>query len=376
MGDISQNKQDRPQITRRGFHSEVIRQNVIGGKRMSWGFVAAGAATVVSGYLNSKGGEKAADAAAKSGDQAIAFQRELLQTSIDLSRPQLEVANGALGLLAGIFGIDQPSAIDFDNLGGGQQLHSLYGDGDTPLSEEGLKQAYRDVLGREADAGGLNHYLTRGPREGGDSSGIETGKIGPVHYGAFTGRDKPGSRRSFTFNEFLKATQGSDEFAQKQANGTLPEQRDFLAPASSDAQTGAPGTGLNLNELVADNPLIKFNREQGEQSLERGAAARGLNQSGGTLKDLSSFNQSLASTGVQQFVLDPLFQLAGFGPQASGQINNTANQTGSNLSNIALNTGTARGSAYQNSYNGAANSVNDLGQSFYLNQLLKNGGRG
>jgi C4-dicarboxylate transporter len=121
--------------------------------------------------------------------------------------------------------------------------------------------------------------------------------------------------------------------------------------------------------MVANNPLIQFQQQQGEQAIARGAAARGLNQSGGTLKDLSRFNQGLASTGIQNFVLNPLFQLAGFGPQAAAQAGGAIGNNANNLSNITMGAGNARASAFQN----AGNIVGNLGSDLANLAMLRRG---
>ena len=32
------------------------------------------------------------------------------------------------------------------------------------MSEEGIRQAYRDIFGREGDEEGVHHHLTQGPK--------------------------------------------------------------------------------------------------------------------------------------------------------------------------------------------------------------------
>lgn len=350
-------------------------------------WVAAGSA-LVGAYSAYSGASKNADAIERGAQIGSDIQRDALNTSIALARPQLEVGNSALGVLASLYGLQPPSALNFDGPGGiGGQGSGFAGvdfDPDRPMTAAQVTQAYRAVFGRDPDPQGLQFHLTRGPREGAGGLGRTFNKIHTkTSRDLFGVNDDTPDRRAFTFNEFLQAAQGSDEYLDKKERGILPptveggqysanfsgnEIKDPKAralffqqqeQAQQDAQPAA--AGLDLNELVANNPLIQFNRQQGEQAIDRGAAARGLNQSGGTLKDLATFNQDLSGAGVQQFVLNPLFQLAGFGPQASGQVNQAVQNTGNNLSNIALGAADARGSAYQSGYNAFGTAISDFG---------------
>ena len=92
------------------------------------------------------------------------------------------------------------------------------------------------------------------------------------------------------------------------------------------------------------------------------------------MTDLSRFNQGLAATNYQNLVLNPLFQLAEFGNQQAAQQQQLGSNTASNLSNIALSTGNARGSAYQNAGNIIGNTANDVGNAFMLRNIFNNRG--
>jgi hypothetical protein len=188
-------------------------------------------------------------------------------------------------------------------------------------------------------------------------------------------------RRPFTFNEFVNAAISgpSNEYRDGVASGRLQEfnqtRRDEIFNPQQEFLGGsATNSGLNLNELVNNNPLIEFQRSENERFTSRAAAARGLNESGGTLLELQDRNNAITAAGVQDFVLNPLFQLAGFGPQASGQLNQTANNVGGNLANIALGTGASRASAFQNKADTTGNMISNFANLPLLMQYA--GGRG
>jgi hypothetical protein len=82
-----------------------------------------------------------------------------------------------------------------------------------------------------------------------------------------------------------------------------------------------------------NSPDYAFAQQQGEQGIERGANARGMNLSGGTLRDLSSFNSGLATQqygnyynrlmGLSQLGQASAAGSASTGTTAAGQIGNT-----------------------------------------------------
>lgn len=93
-----------------------------------------------------------------------------------------------------------------------------------------------------------------------------------------------------------------------------PASDPYGAPPLQDPQGGAAGgmtpgmpqgslltpwdkqfTGTDPNK-IADTPAFKFRMEQGLEALQRSAASKGTLLTGGTLKDLQSFAQGLAST--------------------------------------------------------------------------------
>ena len=277
-------------------------------------FLVAAGATIIGAGASIVGANRNADAIEDSAEQSAAVQREALQTQLGLARPGIEVGNSALDQLAQIFGLQRPTPVDFNQLGGAAT--------NQPLTPQRVNELFQQEFGRQADPEALQFYSS----------------------GEFSERD------------LLNEIRNSPEFRTRADAGTLPVQ--------GQQTTGtAPTTGtLDLESLVANNPLIKFNREQGELAISRGAAARGLNASGGTLQDLSRFNQDLSGAGIQQFALNPLFQLAGFGNQASGQLSTQAGANANNLSQLALTAGEARGSAFQNAGNTISNLGGNLGQ--------------
>lgn len=276
--------------------------------------IAAIGSSLLGGAASIFGGQKAADAARDASQRAEGVQRDLAGVNLQLQQPGFEVGQSALSLLANLFGLPEPTQVDFG-----------------------------------AIQRGLNPNASN---------------LKPV----------PGDERRYvdpaTGQVFLVARKGGNagQFV------PLGERRPDLVEAQpQQAAGGAVSTG-GIQDLLNNNPGIQFVQREGENAIARGAAARGLNQSGSTLRDLATFNQGQAATNFQNLVLNPLFQLAGFGPQAAANSGNIIGSTSNNLANIAMNAGNARASAYQNTGNVIGNTLNDLAGLALLRSGQKAGG--
>lgn len=90
-----------------------------------------------------------------------------------------------------------------------------------------------------------------------------------------------------------------------------------------------------------ESPEIQFQRQQGEQSAQRAAAAGGQLASGRTLADLSKFGQGLASQSYGDYY-SRLRDLYGSALNTAGGLANIYGQGGNNLANIAMQGGIQR----------------------------------
>jgi len=154
-------------------------------------------------------------------------------------------------------------------------------------------------------------------------------------------------------------------------------------PQAAGAGTANTGVGdLNRNFSMADyqaDPGYKFRLDQGTQALERSAAARGGLLSGGTLKDLTDYQQGSASQEYgnafnrfnteQDKRFNRLASLAGVGQTATNTINNIGTQTAQNIGQTQQSIGNARASGYVGAANGATSAIGN-GINQYQNQKL------
>lgn len=117
-----------------------------------------------------------------------------------------------------------------------------------------------------------------------------------------------------------------------------------------------------------EDPGYQFRLEEGTKTLERGAAAKGGQLGGAQQKALLKYGQDYASNEYTNFLnryyqkMNPYFTLAGLGQNATttgvqaGQetasnISTIAQQYGSTMSNLALQSGQDRASMYINQAN-------------------------
>jgi hypothetical protein len=159
-----------------------------------------------------------------------------------------------------------------------------------------------------------------------------------------------------------RATQAQTQ-ASKEANATqmqmYNQSREDMTPwrtAGANAlnqltgQMSDLGRSFTLNDFQQD-PGYQFRMNQGQQALERSAAARGGLMNGGTLKSLARYGQDYASNEYQNAYnrfnndrdrrFNQLSSIAGVGQTASSQLGNAAMQTGQNIAQNQIGLGNA-----------------------------------
>ena len=141
-----------------------------------------------------------------------------------------------------------------------------------------------------------------------------------------------------------------------------------------------------------DDPGYKFRLQQGNDAIQRSAAARGGLLTGGTAKALSDYAQGSASqeygnvynralstfdNNYNQFNNDQtnkfnrLASLAGFGQTAAGQLSNAGNNAANNVSSTLLTSGQQIGNDIQNA--GAARASGYVGGANAVGGAINNG---
>lgn len=145
---------------------------------------------------------------------------------------------------------------------------------------------------------------------------------------------------------------------------------------------------FSRGDFQAD-PGYQFRLGEGEKGINRAAAARGLFNSGGTLKALNRFNQDYATgeftNAFNRFNVNQgnqfnrLASISGVGQTAANQIGNQGIQTGNMIGNNMMAAGNARASGYVGGANAINNSISQ-GIGIYnqnrMLDILRGGGGG
>lgn len=161
------------------------------------------------------------------------------------------------------------------------------------------------------------------------------------------------------------------EWQQQQDNQKPFLQAGQAAIGQMGSMAANPQT-FSASDLASNmDPSYQFELQQGQQAIQRSAAAQGGLQSGGTLKSMAQYTQNMASTGYQQAYnnfntnqtnqFNRLASVAGAGQTSNGQLGqagqNYANQVGNNMMGAA----NAQGAASIAQGNQLGNTLSSLG---------------
>lgn len=161
------------------------------------------------------------------------------------------------------------------------------------------------------------------------------------------------------------------EFQQQQANQQPWINAGTGALSQMQGMSAQAPTFTQQDFLNNQDPAYQFDLQQGQQAIERSAAAQGGLQTGGTLKSLTNYAQGAASNEYQsaysRFMnnqntqFNRLASIAGTGQTATGAIGaagtNMANTVGNNMTSL----GSAQGAAQIAQGNTWGNTLSSLG---------------
>lgn len=124
---------------------------------------------------------------------------------------------------------------------------------------------------------------------------------------------------------------------------------------------------FSMDDFQQD-PGYQFQMQQGQQAIQRASAAKGLNMSGGTLKDLQSYSQGLANQDYQQAYQNyntnqtnqfgRLSTIAGMGQNATNNLDAASMNYGNQVAGTQMGLGNAAAAAYGNEASMNAGFVN------------------
>lgn len=356
---------------------------------MAWIGAAIMGGAAIYGSTQSK---KASDKLGETSQAALANDRYMYNQSRQDMAPYRDVGYSALNAYARAMGLPGSNA----SPSSGQN----YGSGNEWLTPDGVRQAYRDILGRDPTNQELAQYLNYGPRvkesaffsdpnamlyQGYQDSmggkGLE-GLVDPRVYGSngpasagrgtidflsdplklrdsydpigakiFSGAFGKGSKNDtmptpITFNNLRTALTNSDEYKQGVESGKIQPYGQQSAPVMDGDRYGG----------FYASPGYQFRMDEGVNALDRSAAARGRLLSGAQAKALNRYGQGVASDEFSNYT-NRLAQLAGYGGQVVNQGAALSQSAANSQSNILADIGNARASGYL----GSANAFSNLG---------------
>lgn len=158
--------------------------------------------------------------------------------------------------------------------------------------------------------------------------------------------------------------------ARNLGNAAIADINRLYGRGADGTATGAPDMGVFFN-----SPDFKFNRDQGQQAIDRSLAARGRALSGAGVKAGARFAQGLASSEFGNFY-NRLASQAGLGQAAAGSTASAGANASNNISNAFMQNGMNRASAYQQQAAGVNNAVTGGIQNYMLYRYLNPSAQG
>lgn len=166
-----------------------------------------------------------------------------------------------------------------------------------------------------------------------------------------------------------KATIAAQEKALERQIGLQEPFRQTGVNALADYGAASQYTPFGMDQFNAD-PGYQFRMSEGLKALERSAAARGILQSGGTLKDITRFGQDVASqeyqNAFQRYLLErqqrlqPLEYRIGLGQAAaSGQAANVGS-TAQNVGQLTQALGNIQSAGIMGRANAFTNTLGNI----------------
>lgn len=118
---------------------------------------------------------------------------------------------------------------------------------------------------------------------------------------------------------------------------------------AGDSLMGLMTGQTDVNRVLSQDSLYKWQLQQGTRDINRQLTARGRYDSGAGLETLALFTQQLGADASQRYY-DRLFNLTTMGENAAARMATNTVQTGNNLMNTQANLGIAQAGAIGQQY--------------------------
>lgn len=298
---------------------------------MGIGAIVGGVASLGGALLSSGASKSAANTQANAASDASATQLQMYNQTREDQAPWRDVGGSAINRLAYLAGLNPTTST-------GSTAGTAFGD---LQYNSGTGQWASDSLRAQAAEGG-----NFGPND-------------EARYQALIQQQLAGIQNP------VQAWQNQTAATQQAAN--------------NDPAYGSLTRNFTMADYQAD-PGYQFRLDQGQQALERSAAARGGLLSGGALKDTTAYAQGMASqeygnaynrfNNDQSTIWNRLSGLAGVGQQANNTIAQVGQNTASQIGQNTIGAGNAIAAGQVGSANAITGAIGQGISGYQNNQLL------
>lgn len=195
--------------------------------------------------------------------------------------------------------------------------------------------------------------------------------------GAITGSNKQAKAAGKAADQQLEATKYASDIQKEMFNETRKDQQPYMQAGSDALKQLMGGMGQNgqfmqtyKGQDIYDDPSYTFRLQQGQDSIQSGAAAQGGLLSGATQKALAGYGQDMASqefsNAYSRFNADQsnqynrLSNLVGMGQGAAAGVGNAGMQTGQAMANNAMSGANAQAAGTIAKGNSTANNFQSM----------------
>ena len=195
--------------------------------------------------------------------------------------------------------------------------------------------------------------------------------------GAITGSNKQAKAASKASDQQFEATKYASDQQKQMFDDARKDQQPYMQAGSDALKQLMGGMGQNgqfmqtyTGQDIYDDPSYKFRLQQGQDSIQSGAAVQGGLLSGATQKALAGYGQDMASqefsNAYNRFNADQsnqynrLSNLVGMGQGAAAGVGNAGMQTGQAMANNAMSGANAQAAGTIAKGNSTANNFQSM----------------
>jgi hypothetical protein len=373
------------------------------------GSLISGAASKSAANTQAQAGQNASQAQLQAAEESIAAQQQGQEAAQANQQPWINAGSSALTQLGNLLGVPIAASGQYaapatsvggiaglsgggaGGAAGGPQLVSMVGGVPTMnqqlyASNPAYKQAWDAVSKANQDRFGTGYTNASDPGMLTQELQSYIQNTNPQGLAALNpnganGQFQPGTVYGGPTGGFAGST------------GKVADPTSFGAQSQKRLSDLLGFNGADPTAALRATPGYQFTLDQGLQGVENSAAARGLQLSGATLKDLNNYAQGTADTTYQQQLGDAqsiyntqvgnLMSLAGLGGSsaggaagdaiASGQgIGSTISGAGSAIGSNIIGAGNAQAAGTVGAGNAIGSGLNSIGQLYTLNNLFGN----